>query len=134
MPTLPPHKNCIPESRLQKAARCQIPLPAISISPAPAIFAISAAMPRKDGRTVRWRQIFRSNHLGHLTDEDVAVLRTLGVKSAFDFRGTEERTEALCGMTEHHRAFAAGRTDGGRGAARDRSQRDAAVDGRMPSR
>ena len=23
--------------------------------------------PGRDGRTVRWRQIFRSNHLGHLT-------------------------------------------------------------------
>ena len=54
----------------------------------------------RDGRTVRWRQIFRSNHLGHLTDEDAAVLRTLGVKSAFDFRGTGERAEAQCAMSE----------------------------------
>ena len=56
--------------------------------------------PTADGRTVRWRQIFRSNHLGHLTDDDAAVLRELGVRSAFDFRGTEERTAALCGMPE----------------------------------
>jgi protein-tyrosine phosphatase len=56
--------------------------------------------PTKDGRTVRWRQIFRSNHLGHLTGEDAAVLRKLGVKSAFDFRGTAERAEALCGLPE----------------------------------
>ena len=56
--------------------------------------------PTADGRTVRWRQIFRSNHLGHLTDGDVAVLRELGVRSAFDFRGTEERTAALCGVPE----------------------------------
>ena len=56
--------------------------------------------PSKDGRTVRWRQIFRSNHLGHLTGEDAAVLRKLGVKSAFDFRGTAERAEALCGLPE----------------------------------
>jgi len=54
----------------------------------------------RDGRTVRWRQIFRSNHLGHLTDDDAAILRALGVKSAFDFRGTGERTEALCGMPD----------------------------------
>jgi protein-tyrosine phosphatase len=53
-----------------------------------------------DGRTVRWRQIFRSNHLGHLTDDDAAVLRSLGVKSAFDFRGAGERAEALCGMSD----------------------------------
>src|SRR5947209_2682744 len=56
--------------------------------------------PTKDGRTVRWRQIFRSNHLAHLTSDDAAVVRALGVKSAFDFRGTAERTEALCGLPE----------------------------------
>jgi protein-tyrosine phosphatase len=56
--------------------------------------------PTSDGRIVRWRQIFRSNHLGHLTDDDVSVLRQLGVRSAFDFRGTEERAAALCGMPE----------------------------------
>lgn len=54
----------------------------------------------RDGRTMRWRQIFRSNHLGHLTDDDAAVLRSLGVKSAFDFRGSAERTEALCRMSD----------------------------------
>jgi protein-tyrosine phosphatase len=53
-----------------------------------------------DGRTVRWRQIFRSNHLGHLTDDDASILRELGVRSAFDFRGAEERTAALCGIPE----------------------------------
>jgi protein-tyrosine phosphatase len=56
--------------------------------------------PTADGRTVRWRQIFRSNHLGHLTDDDATVLRQLGVRSAFDFRGSEERTAAMCGMAE----------------------------------
>src|SRR6266704_385346 len=29
----------------------------------------------RDGRIVRWRQIFRSNHLGHLTEADIEVLR-----------------------------------------------------------
>src|SRR3954469_22163882 len=56
--------------------------------------------PTRDGRTVRWRQIFRSNHLGHLTDDDVSVLRELGGRSAFDFRGAEERAAAMCGMPE----------------------------------
>jgi protein-tyrosine phosphatase len=56
--------------------------------------------PTRDGRSVRWRQLFRSNHLGHLSDDDVAVVRGLGVRSAFDFRGREERTEALCGLTD----------------------------------
>src|SRR5450756_933041 len=54
--------------------------------------------PGKDGRTVRWRQIFRSNHLGHLTEADIAVLRPLGLRSAFDFRGTEERDAAMCSL------------------------------------
>ena len=48
----------------------------------------------KDGRTVRWRHIFRSNHLGHLTEADIAVLRGLGLRNAFDFRGAEERSAA----------------------------------------
>ena len=52
--------------------------------------------PATGGRTVRWRRIFRSNHLGHLTDDDVAVVRRLGVKSAFDLRGVEERLTAAC--------------------------------------
>ncbi|MDB5583831.1 MAG: Protein tyrosine/serine phosphatase [Bradyrhizobium sp.] len=54
----------------------------------------------RDGRAVRWRQIFRSNHLGHLTGADIEVLRSLGLKSAFDFRGTEERAAAICGLEE----------------------------------
>src|SRR3984957_998651 len=49
---------------------------------------------------VRWRQIFRSNHLGHLTAADIEVLRGLGLKSAFDFRGTEERATAACRLQE----------------------------------
>jgi protein-tyrosine phosphatase len=53
-----------------------------------------------DGRLVRWRQLFRSNHLGHLTETDAAIVRGLGVRSAFDFRGSEERAAAVCGLEE----------------------------------
>jgi protein-tyrosine phosphatase len=56
--------------------------------------------PAKNGGTVRWRQIFRSNHLGHVTEADIAVLRGLGLRNAFDFRGTGERVAALCRLTE----------------------------------
>jgi protein-tyrosine phosphatase len=56
--------------------------------------------PASDGRTVRWRKIFRSNHLGHLTDADIDIVRKLGVKTAFDFRGSEERTAAVCKVEE----------------------------------
>ena len=56
--------------------------------------------PAREGRAVRWRKIFRSNHLGHLTDADIEVLRDLGVRRAFDFRGAEERVAAMCGVEE----------------------------------
>ncbi|MBV8924315.1 MAG: tyrosine-protein phosphatase [Bradyrhizobium sp.] len=56
--------------------------------------------PTSDGRALRWRRIFRSNHLGHLTEQDIKVVRGLGVKSAFDFRGVQERVAAACVMEE----------------------------------
>ncbi|HLZ00783.1 MAG TPA: tyrosine-protein phosphatase [Bradyrhizobium sp.] len=56
--------------------------------------------PSGDGHRLRWRQIFRSNHLGHLTEADVGVVRALGVKSAFDFRGVDERKAAECVIPE----------------------------------
>jgi protein tyrosine/serine phosphatase len=60
--------------------------------------------PVRAGRSVRWRRIFRSNHLGDLTEDDIEALRDLGLKSAFDLRGTEERLATLCrldGITVH---------------------------------
>ena len=56
--------------------------------------------PTRDGRLTRWRHIFRSNHLGQLTAADVEIVRALGVKSAFDFRGVEERAAGLCLVDE----------------------------------
>ena len=56
--------------------------------------------PTADGRTTRWRHIFRSNHLGQLTAADVEIVRALGVRSAFDFRGVEERTAGVCVVDE----------------------------------
>ena len=56
--------------------------------------------PGHDGRLVRWQQIFRSNHLGQLTEADIAVLRGLGLKNAFDFRGSQERGAAICAIEE----------------------------------
>ncbi len=44
-----------------------------------------------EGRTVRWRKIFRSDHLGRLTPEDEAVLSGLGLSRVLDFRGEQER-------------------------------------------
>ena len=53
-----------------------------------------------DGRITRWRHIFRSNHLGQLTAEDVEAVRGLGVRSAFDFRGVDERMGGVCCVSE----------------------------------
>ena len=43
------------------------------------------------GRPVRWRTVFRSDHLAGLTPEGVAGLEVLGVQRAADFRGVQER-------------------------------------------
>jgi len=56
--------------------------------------------PTADGRVVRWRQLFRSNHLGHLTAADIEIVRGLGVRNAFDFRGHDERATAVCVVEE----------------------------------
>jgi protein-tyrosine phosphatase len=60
------------------------------------------------GRTVRWRRLFRSDHLGALTEADKAVLAGLGVAKAFDFRGETERAAAayqLPGLQQHSLAI-----------------------------
>ena len=42
------------------------------------------------GRTVQWRQLFRSDHLASLTPQDQALLAELGITRAIDFRGQAE--------------------------------------------
>lgn len=44
----------------------------------------------RDGRRVRWRRVFRSDHLGGLTEADRRTLAALGLGSAIDFRGAHE--------------------------------------------
>ncbi len=46
-----------------------------------------------DGRTVRRNAVFRSAHLGGLTDEDRAALGRIGVRTIVDLRGVEEAAE-----------------------------------------
>ncbi|HEU5293398.1 MAG TPA: tyrosine-protein phosphatase [Burkholderiaceae bacterium] len=45
----------------------------------------------REGRPLRWRRVFRSDHLGHLTEADRSILAPLGLRRAFDFRGRDER-------------------------------------------
>ena len=64
--------------------------------------------PGQDGRPVRWRRLFRSDHLGGLTEADKAVLARLGLAKAFDFRGQAERAAVayeLPGVTQHSLAI-----------------------------
>src|SRR5262245_10828641 len=62
----------------------------------------------RDGRPLRWRRVFRSDHLGHLTEADRSVLESLQLRRAFDFRGSEERAAqayALPGVTHYSLAI-----------------------------
>jgi protein-tyrosine phosphatase len=61
-----------------------------------------------DGRMVRWRRLFRSDHLGGLTERDKAVLAELRMTKALDFRGQAERAAAsyeLPGVVQHSLAI-----------------------------
>ncbi len=42
------------------------------------------------GRLVKWRKIFRSDHLAALDHSDLKQLKTLGISRSFDFRGVQE--------------------------------------------
>ena len=43
-----------------------------------------------EGRPLKWRKIFRSDHLAALNPQDLAQLKTLGIARSFDFRGVQE--------------------------------------------
>ncbi len=49
-----------------------------------------------NGRSLQWRKLFRSDHLGSLTAEDLAVVAGLGIHRVCDFRGAQERLGAPC--------------------------------------
>jgi protein-tyrosine phosphatase len=56
------------------------------------------------GRPLRWRVLYRSDHLGQLTPDDAQQLRQRGVTLALDFRGVHESAAAayqLPGVTRH---------------------------------
>ena len=56
------------------------------------------------GQAVKWRRLFRSDHLAGLTSEDQALLADLGVARAVDFRGQAESAAyayALPGVAYH---------------------------------
>lgn len=46
-----------------------------------------------DGRSVRWRRLFRSDHLAKLSPADLQALHSLGVARSADFRGVQESAQ-----------------------------------------
>ncbi len=60
------------------------------------------------GRPLRWRRLFRSDHLGSLSDADRALLSELGLSRSFDFRGVDERAASsyhVPGLDQHSLAI-----------------------------
>jgi len=52
--------------------------------------------------------LFRSDHLGHLDEQDAKQIAALGLSRVLDFRGADERLEAVCalpGVTVHSLAI-----------------------------
>lgn len=80
--------------------------------PPPRVVALDGATNFRDlggyeghgGRPLRWRRLFRSDHLGGLTAADREVLAQLGLGSSLDFRGADERATAtyeVPGVRQH---------------------------------
>ena len=46
----------------------------------------------EDGRTVRWRKVFRSGAMDRLSDGDLTQLHELGLRTICDLRHSEEQT------------------------------------------
>jgi protein-tyrosine phosphatase len=49
--------------------------------------------PTADGRSVRWRTVFRADGLGRLTADDLEVLRPIGLRAVVDLRTERELDE-----------------------------------------
>lgn len=75
----------------------QIPARSLSLSGA-TNFRDLGGYAGRGGGTVRWRRLFRSDHLAALTPQDVALLSTLGVARVCDFRGADERAPLACAL------------------------------------
>lgn len=49
--------------------------------------------PAADGRTTRWRTLFRADGLYRLADQDLEIVRTLGLRTVIDLRSPTELAE-----------------------------------------
>ena len=57
------------------------------------------------GMRTRWRTLFRADGLGELTDSDLSVLRTLGIRTVIDLRSGEELERGRFDVDAHPVAF-----------------------------
>jgi len=85
-----------PPQGFPRLTPCQTHLPATSISPAPNNFRDLGGYPARDGRAVRWRQIFRSNHLGHLTEAEYRGFASLGPEERVSIFAAPRARCAIC--------------------------------------
>ena len=44
--------------------------------------------------------VFRSDHLGHLSQDDIRALQAIGLRRVIDFRGVQERQTAVCALPD----------------------------------
>lgn len=75
----------------------QIPARSLSLSGA-TNFRDLGGYAGRGGRLVRWRRLFRSDHLSALTPDDIALLSPLGLARVCDFRGVAERAPLACAL------------------------------------
>ena len=50
------------------------------------------------GQLVKWRRLFRSDHLAALSSQDALTLENMGVERVLDFRGNTERESLACAL------------------------------------
>mgnify|MGYP000090025111 CR=1 FL=1 len=60
--------------------------------------------PGLGGRTVRWRRLFRSDHLARLSAQDQQALAGLGIARAVDLRGEAERNALAYALPKDRQA------------------------------
>jgi protein-tyrosine phosphatase len=57
------------------------------------------------GTRTRWRTLFRADGLGELTEADLSVLRTLGIRTVIDLRSGSELQQGVFDVDAHPVAF-----------------------------
>ncbi len=57
------------------------------------------------GMETRWRVLFRADGLGHLTEEDLGVVRSLGIRTVIDLRSGQELARGRFDLDAHPVAF-----------------------------